>query len=69
MSYLRDIDDKTIDEMGREWVDKLNKATQQLAQHKHLVQKLELDIDTAKRLVADLRAERSRRSRDHDAAA
>jgi ABC-type phosphate transport system auxiliary subunit len=69
MSYLQDIDDRTIDEMGREWVYKLNKAVKQLEQQRLFVRRMELDIDTAKRMVADLRAERSRRERDHGSAA
>lgn len=69
MSYLQDIDDKTIDEMGREWTSKLNEAGKRLEQQRLVVRRMELDIDTAKRMVADLRAERDRRSRNNDAAA
>lgn len=69
MSYLSDIDTPTIDAMGREWARKLNSAVG-LLEHKRMeVQKLELQIDTSKRLLADLRAERNRRDRNHDSAA
>lgn len=69
MSYLQDIDDKTIDEMGREWIGRLNEASKRLEQQRLVVCRMELDIDTAKRMVADLRAERNRRNRDRGEAA